>query len=86
MNMSCNEKCICPVCLEKQFRANDHLAETYLKTRKQVEQREQKWIQQDKEREKRRIEKREETDQLLWRIDLELKRRNSNKGEPTYSI
>ena len=85
-NMSCNEKCICPLCLEKQFRANDHLAETYLKTRKLVEQREQKWKLQDEVREKRRIQKREETDRLLLCIDLELKRRNSNKGEPTYSI
>ena len=84
--MNCSEKCICPVCLERQFRLNDHLAETYLKTRKQMEQREQKWIQQDKIRETRRNQKREETDQLLWRIDLELKRRGSNKGEPTYSI
>jgi hypothetical protein len=84
--MSCNEKCICPVCLEKQFRLNDQLAETYLKTRKRVEQREQKWKLQDETREKRRIQKREETDQLLWRIDLEIKRRSSIKGEPVYSI
>ena len=86
MSMSCNDKCICPVCLEKQFRANDHLAETYLKTRKRVEQREQKWKAQDEAREKRRIQTREETDRLLLCIDLELKRRNSNKGEPVYSI
>ncbi len=86
--MSCSEKCICPNCLERQFRTKDDLAETYLKTRKLMEQREQKWLQQDKERDKRRIQKREETDQLLWRIDLELKRRGSNKSEsiPTYSI
>ena len=84
--MNCTELCICPLCLEKQFRLNDHLAETYLKTRKQVEQREQKWKLQDQEREKRRIQKREETDRLLLRIDLELKRRHSNKGEPVYSI
>ena len=84
--MSCTEKCICPICLERQFRSNDHLAETYLKMRKWIEKREQKWILQDQEREKRRIQKREETEQLIWKIDLELKRRGSNKGEPLYSI
>ena len=57
-----------------------------MKTRKRVEQREQKWKAQDEAREKRRIQTREETDRLLLCIDLELKRRNSNKGEPTYSI
>jgi hypothetical protein len=86
----CNEQCICPGCLERQFSGNDQLAETYLKTRKLIEQREQKWIQQDQAREKRRIQKREETERLLLCIDLELKRRgsnkSSNKGEPTYSI
>ena len=83
---TCQENCICPVCLEKQFRGNDRLAETYLKTRKEAEQREKKWILQDQEREKRRIQKRENTDRLILCIDLELKRRGSNKGETTYSI
>ncbi len=84
--MPCTENCICPLCLEKEFRLNDHLAETYLKSRKQMEQREKKWIEQDQEREKRRIQKREEMERMLLKIDLELKRRGSIKGEPTYSI
>ena len=86
MNLSCSEKCICPECLERQFRRHPDLAETYLKTRKQVEQREKKWIQQDQEREIRRNKKREEIDTLLLKIDLEMKRRGSNKGEPVFSI
>jgi hypothetical protein len=84
--MPCLENCVCPVCLERTFRGNDHLAETYLKTRKQAEQREKRWKQQDQEREKRRIQKREETDRLIWMIDLELKRRLSNKCDSAYSI
>jgi len=51
-----------------------------------MEQREKKWIEQDQEREKRRNQKREEMERLLLKIDLELKRRGSIKGEPTYSI
>ena len=84
--MNCSENCVCPLCLERTFRQNDHLAETYLKTRKQLDLREKNWILQDQEREKRRNQKREEADRLLWMIDLELKRRGSNKGEPAYSM
>lgn len=91
--MTCSEKCVCPRCLEQLFKGNDQLAETYLKTRKLIEHREKKWIQQDKDREARREKKREETDLLLFRVDLELKRRSSRSGcstktkiEPTYSI
>jgi hypothetical protein len=51
-----------------------------------VEQREKKWIQQDRERELRRNQKREESERLIWMIDLELKRRGSNKSEIAYSI
>jgi hypothetical protein len=86
--MTCSEKCVCPRCLEQLFKGNDQLAETYLKTRKLIEQREKNWIQQDKDREERREKKREETDLLLFRVDLELKRRGSvsSISEPTYSI
>ncbi len=84
--MPCIENCICPNCLEREFRLNDHLAETYLKSRKQFEQREKKWIEQDHERERRRQQKREEMERWLLKIDLELKRRGSVKGEATYSI
>ena len=90
--MTCVKNCICPRCLEQLFRDNDQLATTYLKTRKLIEQREKNWIQQDKEREIRREEKRREADDLLFRIDLEMKRRSSgsnshsNPNIPTFSI
>ena len=84
--MTCTDKCVCPDCLERHFKGNEKLAETYLKIRKQVEQREKKWIQQDEERETRRKKKREETERLIWMIDLELKRRGSSKSGPVYSI
>jgi hypothetical protein len=97
--MACVKNCVCPRCLEHLFRDNDQLAATYLKTRKLIEQREKNWILQDKEREIRREEKRREADDLLFRIDLEMKRRTSsnsndynsitntnNPNIPTYSI
>jgi hypothetical protein len=76
--------CACPTCLERAFRYNQDLAALYLKVRRQIEQREQVWAKQDAARDKRRALKRESLDQLIFRIDLESKRRISSVS--SYSI
>jgi hypothetical protein len=54
------------------------LAALYLKVRKQIEQREESWAKQDEARAIRRKIKRETLDNLVFRIDLESKRRMSS--------
>lgn len=82
--MACPANCSCETCLERAFRDNDDLAALYLKVRKQIEQREEAWIKQDQARAIRRDLKRETLDQLVFRIDLESKRRLSQPS--TFSI
>ena len=73
--------CSCATCLENAFRDTKDLAALYLKVRKQIELREEAWIKQDQARAIRRNLKRETLDQLVFRIDLESKRRsNSSSG------
>jgi hypothetical protein len=76
--MACSDNCVCPACLERAFRDNDDLAALYLKVRKQIEQREESWAKQDEARAIRRKIKRETLDNLVFRIDLESKRRMSS--------
>jgi hypothetical protein len=78
--MACSANCSCATCLEIAFRDTHDLAALYLKVRKQIELREEAWIKQDQARAIRRNLKRETLDQLVFRIDLESKRRSGSSS------
>ncbi len=81
----CAPNCVCPLCLERAFLDQPDLATLYIKVRKQIELREEVWIKQDEARAIRRNLKREALDSLIFRIDLEAKRRSSSSSSSSNS-